>query len=117
MLNRKGFAITSILYGIMVLFLMVLLALLGLLKIQDNNLERSVNKINDKFCNMKVIDLTNMSNNVNITETCKYKVIDSNNNFCGVYYLKDGDSISLFPNFSVMTNEVDITDMKISCKL
>ena len=85
MLDRKGFAITSILYGIMLLFLMVLLALLATLRLQDDNLERSVNR---------------------------------NNNFCGIYYLKQGDSISLFPNFSVVSNEdINITDKKIDCNL
>lgn len=118
MLDRKGFAITSILYGIMLLFLMVLLALLATLRLQDDNLERSVNKINDKFCNMEEINLSSMSDTVNITKTCKYKVIDRNNNFCGIYYLKQGDSISLFPNFSVVSNEdINITDKKIDCNL
>lgn len=115
MLNKKGFAITSILYGIMLLFLVVLLVLLATLRIQNDNLERSTSKINDKFCNIEEIQLADKEATVYIDKTCKYKVLDGNNGFCGIYYLKKGDSISLFPNFNVISSGVDITNNKISC--
>lgn len=115
MLNRKGFAITSILYGIMLLFLMVLLSLLARLKLQDDNLERSANKINEKFCNMEEINLSNTSGTINITKTCKYKITVANNNFCGIYYLKQGDSVSLASDVQVISNGENIVNKKINC--
>ena len=38
-MNNKGFAITTILYGTMVLFLMLLLAMLGILSTYKDKLE------------------------------------------------------------------------------
>ena len=38
-MNNKGFAITTILYGTLILFLMLLLSMLGLLSIYKDRLE------------------------------------------------------------------------------
>ena len=41
-MNNKGFAITTILYGIMILFVFLLMSLLGILSVYRNNLDKLI---------------------------------------------------------------------------
>ena len=45
-MNNKGFAITTILYGIMIIFCLLLVSLLGILSVYNGNLEKLVNDTN-----------------------------------------------------------------------
>lgn len=45
-LNNKGFAITTILYGALVLFLMLLISMLGMLSTYKDRLEMLIEKNN-----------------------------------------------------------------------
>ena len=45
-MNNKGFAITTILYGTLILFLFLLLSTLGILSAYRNNLEKLEDEIN-----------------------------------------------------------------------
>lgn len=46
MMNNKGFAITTILYGMMILFLMLLLSMLGILATYKDRLEMLIENNN-----------------------------------------------------------------------
>ena len=43
-MNNKGFAITTILYGILILFCLLLLSMLGILSTYRNNIEKLIGK-------------------------------------------------------------------------
>ena len=45
-MNNKGFAITTIIYGILILFMLLLVSLLGILSVYRNNLEKLVENEN-----------------------------------------------------------------------
>ena len=45
-MNNKGFAITTILFGTMILFCLLLVSLLGILAAYKNNMEKLVNSDN-----------------------------------------------------------------------
>ena len=45
-MNNKGFAITTVLYGLMLLFSMLLISLLSVLSIYRNNLEKLMDSTN-----------------------------------------------------------------------
>lgn len=45
-LNNKGFAITTILYGMLILFMLLFVSLLGILAQYKNNLEKLVENMN-----------------------------------------------------------------------
>ena len=42
-MNNKGFAITTILYGTLILFMLLLVSMLGILAIYKGNLEKLIN--------------------------------------------------------------------------
>ena len=45
-MNNKGFAISTILYGLMILFIFLFLSLLGILSQQKNNIEKLIENTN-----------------------------------------------------------------------
>ena len=45
-MNNKGFAITTILYGVLILFCLLLVSMLGILATYRNNLEKLVEENN-----------------------------------------------------------------------
>ena len=45
-MNNKGFAITTILYGILILFLLLLVSMLGILSTYKNRLEMLIEETN-----------------------------------------------------------------------
>ena len=45
-MNNKGFAITTILYGLLILFCMLLISLLGILSTYKNNMEKLIENTN-----------------------------------------------------------------------
>ena len=45
-LNNKGFAITTVLFGVMLLFLMLMLSLLGILSVYRKNLQKIIESSN-----------------------------------------------------------------------
>ena len=49
-LNNKGFAITTILYGILILFLMLLVSMLGILNTYNDRLEMLIENNNGARC-------------------------------------------------------------------
>lgn len=70
-MNNKGFAITTVLYGLLILFCFLLVSLLGILSTHRNNLEKLIDNSNGSrdMVTMKCIeysgtfdDLKNSSN-------------------------------------------------------
>lgn len=115
-MNNKGFAITSILYGIMVLFLILLLALLGVLKTEDDNLERSVSKVDDKYNVSYDIILPNETDNsisTTITKTCRYEIRNAIKGSCLVYYLPENAYVGLVGN-EIVVKECETCDNTIT---
>ena len=45
-MNNKGFAITTILYGTLILFCLLLVSMLGILSTYKNNLDKLINATN-----------------------------------------------------------------------
>ena len=81
MMNNRGFAITTILFGLLLLFILLIISLLGLLSIWHNNLE-------------KIIDSNNGSRNIvtilkNDTYANYGDLINSGINKSGLYCFKD----------------------------
>lgn len=48
-MNNKGFAITGVLYTIMILFLLILISILAALSSRNNLLKKSVEKLENRF--------------------------------------------------------------------
>ena len=55
-MNNKGFAITGVLYTIMVLFLLILVSILAGLSSRNNFLKKSVESIEDDYVGSEVMD-------------------------------------------------------------
>ena len=49
-MNNKGFAITTILYGILILFLMLLVSMLGILNTYNDRMEMLIENNNGARC-------------------------------------------------------------------
>lgn len=79
MLNNKGFAITTILYGIMILFIMLLLAMLGILNNYKNNLSKIIdgsrNIIKEIDDDTNIVEITGKVCEAEATEIEKYTCI------------------------------------------
>lgn len=80
-MNNKGFAITTILFGLLILFILLLFSLLGILSICQSNLK-------------KIVDNTNGSRDIiTIKKNNKYDnfdlLINSDNEKSGLYCFKD----------------------------
>ena len=76
-MNNKGFAISTILYGLMILFLMLFLSLLGILAQQKNNMEKLVNTtngardiVNGNITNIETDDCDECINECNGDDEC-----------------------------------------------
>lgn len=114
-LNTKGFAITGILYSILILFLMILISLLSVLTARINRLDDLTAQINDVVENNeeKIINSINNStpdNDRNINNPFqanqyfitnyrgKYEFkINDNSNYCYIY-LPSNAMISIIDN-------------------
>ena len=81
-MNNKGFAITTILYGLMLLFSMLLISLLSVLSIYRNNLEKLMDSANGTrdILTMKV---KHAEEETEITERGLYCIIMDGH--CGYY--------------------------------
>ena len=91
-MNNKGFAITTIIFGTMVLFCLLLVSLLGILSAYKNNLEKLINssngardivtmKPNNSYANLE--ELKNDSNH----KSGLYCFTSDNNDDC--YYISN----------------------------
>ena len=96
-MNNKGFAITSILFGILILFLLVLVFLLGVLRSQRLRMEKlsdSVNSaIGEVVCD-EITDVVDIENKHTIENSGRYIIDIGSNNICYLY-VKKNDYISL----------------------
>ena len=78
-MNNKGFAITTVLYGTLILFCLLLVSMLGILSSYKNNLDKLINENGGARSNveMKPIPVSDVSqiNNAGlycIGNVCKY---------------------------------------------
>lgn len=77
-MNNKGFAITTILYGTLILFLMLLLSMLGILSTYNDRLEMLIENNNGARFNINYenIGYWNMNNIPSASERMKYTIND-----------------------------------------
>ena len=61
-MNNKGFAITGVLYTIMILFLLILVSILAGLSSRNNFLKKSVESMENDFVGSEVTDTTVIEN-------------------------------------------------------
>lgn len=79
-MNNKGFAITTILYGIMIIFVFLLMSLIGIMSVYKNNLEKLIESNNGSRSIITIKKNTNISANsistkrelVCLNNTCEY---------------------------------------------
>ena len=90
-MNNKGFAISGILYGILLLFIMILLSLLYALVTRLDRLTTLVEEVNQSVenTNSKDINQTIDASNYYITEYRGKYEITLNGNTCYAYLPKD----------------------------
>ena len=105
-MNNKGFAITSIIYAILVLFLMVLLSMLAILSNQKNMSEDLIDGESGarSITNLEKIDITKelSSGKYTIPKTAMYYYIASDSQ-CKFYAYK-GDEITILSNYYISIN-------------
>lgn len=101
-LDRKGFAITGILYTIFILFLLVMAAVLASLQSRKNILEKSFLRLEDSFSCIQVS--SDEGNNDSLFEQIKknkralvtgkytFKLVDEMEDVTCIAYLKNGDT-------------------------
>ena len=96
-MNNKGFAITSILFGILILFLLVLVFLLGVLRSQRLRMEKLSDSVNSTIGEVVCDEITDIFVNENkhtIENSGRYIIDIVSNNICYLY-VKKNDYISL----------------------
>lgn len=87
-MNNKGFAITSILYTIFVLFLLILISILFALNNQNNLMRKSIESLEDDY--IKPAELNNIESVTTAQCTGKYIFFDNT-----AIYLKKGAAITI----------------------
>lgn len=127
-LNNKGFAITSILYGLLILFVLLVSSYLMVLSARKNKLDSVIKDSEDDYfkelnskCNTATIDVTN---NAYVTD-CEgfytlhlyYESLDSHENEISCYLgeLDSGVSIGLkdggnFSQIAINGNVIEVSD-------
>ena len=105
-MNNKGFAITSIIYAILVLFLMVLLSMLAILSNQKNMSEDLIDGESGarSITNLEKIDITKelLSGKYTIPKTAMYYYIASD--WQCKFYAYKGDEITILSNYYISIN-------------
>ena len=79
-MNNKGFAITTVLYGTLILFCLLLVSMLGILSTYKNNLDKLINASNGTRDIVK-IEKKDVSSLSGISEPGLYCI----NGNCGYY--------------------------------
>ena len=76
-MNNKGFAITTILYGTLILFCMLLVSMLGILSNYKHNLEMLIDSLNGTrdIVELKAISVDSFTNTETITKRGLYCVL------------------------------------------
>ena len=62
-LNNRGFAITAVLYGLLILFLLLFLGMIRILNTERKRMEKISDEIDKSIVNMEKIDI-NSSNEI-----------------------------------------------------
>ena len=89
-MNNKGFAITTILYGVLILFLMLLLSMLGILSTYSDRLEMLIEKNNGARYNINYENIGYWGSEVEKnTDKTAYKM---------TYNISDDDVITITAN-------------------
>lgn len=101
-LDRKGFAITGILYTIFILFLLVMAAVLASLQSRKNILEKSFLRLEDSFSciqvssddeeNNSVLEQIKKNKRALVTGKYTFKLVDEMEDVTCIAYLKNGDT-------------------------
>jgi len=81
-MNNKGFAITTVLYGTLILFCLLLVSMLGILSTYKNSLDKLINETNGTRDIIKITKNDITSEN-EITEMGLYCI----DNECRYYYI------------------------------
>lgn len=85
-MNNKGFAITTILYGLLILFCMLLISLLGILSTYKNNMEKLIENTNGA---RDILEISKLSGTDKATDSGIY--IDCRTNeICEYKYVEEG---------------------------
>ena len=88
-MNNKGFAISGILYGVLLLFLMVLLGILSVLVSRIKDLDEMVEETSKMVENVGCVDFENTENRFLTKERGKYEIKMSNGAYCYSYLPKN----------------------------
>ena len=90
-MNNKGFAITGILYTLLILFLLIFASFLGELRTRNRFLEKSIESFEDSYIGIKKND--GIENDL-AKYTGKYEFKDTANGTTCYSYLKKGTIIN-----------------------
>lgn len=104
-MNNKGFAITSILFGILILFLLVLVFLLGVLRSQRLRMEKLSDSVNSTIGEVVCDEITEKIEETTIENSGRYIIDIGSNNNCYLY-VKKNDDISLISGQIKVEDEV-----------
>lgn len=100
-MNNKGFAITGILYTLLILFLLLVGSFLGALRFKNNFLQKSIESLEDDFVVDAIIEVEN-DGIANFVTKCDGKYIFEN---------KEDASVSCYAYLSKGVT-IDFTDIK-----
>lgn len=100
-LNNKGFAITSVLYGLLILFVVLVGTYLTILSAQKNRVDTLVEGIEENYNSETCINYPNIKNLcwcfdgdvIEAPYTGKYKIIDTLGSGSQEFSLKKGEDI------------------------
>ena len=109
-MNNKGFAITGILYTLLILFLLIIGSFLGSMRSKNNYLEKSISSLEDSYIGVYILDIPN-DNIANYTGKYEFRTSDS---FC-YSYLSKGDIIDInsIKYTTRECNEMDKTNFEL----
>lgn len=114
-LNNKGFAITAVLYGLLILFVVLVSSFLVVLSIKKDRVEELVTEIENEYNNkcptVNYIPQEGEYYNVPHTGTYIFSITDANSgeilDNCSVYLYED--DIIQFVSGSIEVNDLDIS--------
>ena len=109
-MNNKGFAITGILYTLLILFLLLVGSFLGIMRSRNNYLEKSIVSLEDSYVGGEVND----SYSIDIADyTGKYE-FSTGDSLC-YSYLSKGDiiDVNVIKYTTRECNEMDKTNFEL----
>lgn len=106
-MNNKGFAITGVLYTIMILFLLILLSILAGLSSRNNLLKKSVESLESNFVGKEIKEFTITENKAPFTGKYVFRVTGGpEDTECYSFINKDSEL-----KVSTTDGETDVTNI------